>query len=1150
MSAHDLELAVQAPIGPYKGLAPFEDSELDELLFFGREHDRAVISANLVVSRLTVLYGPSGVGKSSIVRAGVARDLRLLPERPLVVVHDAWAEDPVGSLCETIAAAAGVEPGLFVETVELAAALHGHLYVILDQLEAYFVHHGADPALADAIADLQARPELPVHLVIAIREDALARLDAFKSRLPGLLSNRLRLDQLTRAAGRRAIEGPVERLGELVPGEGGVTVEPELVEAVLDGVRAGAVVQAGRGRGVAKAASPQGRIETPYLQLVMQRLWEAEREQGSRVLRVQTLVELGGPARIVEAHLERALAALSPDQQEIAARLFNYLVTPSGMKISHSTADLARYADTSPQDLEPVLETLGRQRILRAVGGDDGEGAYEIFHDVLADAVLVWQTRFASERELELERAAGRARHRRLIAVIGVSLLALAVMVAVTAFALSQRSDARSSARDARSRADAFNALALLSSDPEKSLALGLQARVLEPSSPLVEPTLRDALLATRGLRTFPGGGGRVHDAEFSPDGSLVATAGGKEARLFHAASGLLVASLQTGAPVADAAFAPDGRTLVTAGADGRAILWEAKTGRELRTLRSRGALTSAHFSPDGRLVVTTGTDHTARVWDARSGRLLHVLRHPAIVRGASFNRSGGRVVTFANDDVARVFDVATGKRVLSLNAASRVTDARFSPDGRLIATTGQDGAARLWNARSGRIVHAMRTRIGPASADNLLACAFSPDGNWLVTVGTAGTGNVWSVATGGLEAVLAAHLSAVDTVAFSPDGSRIVTGGTDDSARIWSFPDGVQQAVLLGHDGAVVNVVFDRTGSKVLTASSDGTARTWNAELFPLLQRIGAVRGAATGLAFSPDGATLASSGADGYVRFWPLARRGHRGAIDAGTPLEDVAFSPDGKLVAAAGKDGRARVWSFPAGKLVSSLRRPGTLTAVAFSPDGKLIASGGSDGTAWIAPVAGGKALVLRQPARVEGVAFSPDETSLATAGADGLARLWRVSDGALIRTYRGHTDDVTSVAFSPDGERLVTASRDHDVRIWDVATGRTVRLLHGHAAFVSDAAFSPDGRWVVSAGPGKAGIWAVSATDLPFDRLFFLSGHEGPLSAAGFDPSGRLVATAGADGTIRMYRCDLCGGGDELAALARRQLDELRPVSGRR
>src|SRR3954447_24376141 len=142
------------PASPYKGLAPFEDSALDELLFFGRERDRTVIAANLVAARLTVLYGATGVGKSSVLRAGVARDLRALPERPLVVVHEAWADDPVGSLSGAIAAGVGLEPGTLSETVEVAAALRGDVYLLLDQLEAYFVYHGAEPALADGILEL------------------------------------------------------------------------------------------------------------------------------------------------------------------------------------------------------------------------------------------------------------------------------------------------------------------------------------------------------------------------------------------------------------------------------------------------------------------------------------------------------------------------------------------------------------------------------------------------------------------------------------------------------------------------------------------------------------------------------------------------------------------------------------------------------------------------------------------------------------------------------------------------------------------------------------------------------------------------------------------------------------------------------------
>ena len=133
------------PTSPFKGLAPFEDSELDEQLFFGRERERSVIVANVVAARLTVLYGPTGVGKSSVLRAGVARDLRALPEEPLVVVCDSWAESPATTLAAAVAGAASIEPAALAETIEIAAAEHREIYLLLDQVEEYFVYHGGDP---------------------------------------------------------------------------------------------------------------------------------------------------------------------------------------------------------------------------------------------------------------------------------------------------------------------------------------------------------------------------------------------------------------------------------------------------------------------------------------------------------------------------------------------------------------------------------------------------------------------------------------------------------------------------------------------------------------------------------------------------------------------------------------------------------------------------------------------------------------------------------------------------------------------------------------------------------------------------------------------------------------------------------------------
>src|SRR5262245_35742551 len=97
-----------APASPYKGLAPFDDSDADALLFFGRDRDSQIIAANLVASSLTVLFGPTGVGKTSILRAGVAHRLRREAGVD-VVIQSAWMSDPVFALRRALVRAAGDE---------------------------------------------------------------------------------------------------------------------------------------------------------------------------------------------------------------------------------------------------------------------------------------------------------------------------------------------------------------------------------------------------------------------------------------------------------------------------------------------------------------------------------------------------------------------------------------------------------------------------------------------------------------------------------------------------------------------------------------------------------------------------------------------------------------------------------------------------------------------------------------------------------------------------------------------------------------------------------------------------------------------------------------------------------------------------------
>src|SRR5262249_48613511 len=148
-----------------------------------------------------------------------------------------------------------------------------------------------------------------------------------------------------------------------------VTAEPALVESVLDDVAVGKVDLVRAGVGEVRERPADERIEAPYLQLVLERLWEAERENDSPVLRASTLRELGGAEAIVGAHLERALESLSPAQLDVASSVFDHLVTPSGTKIAHRSSDLAGYAAVREDELGPVLNALGRERIVRAVDG-------------------------------------------------------------------------------------------------------------------------------------------------------------------------------------------------------------------------------------------------------------------------------------------------------------------------------------------------------------------------------------------------------------------------------------------------------------------------------------------------------------------------------------------------------------------------------------------------------------------------------------------------------------------------------------------------------------------------------------------------------------------------------------------------------------
>ncbi len=1159
-------------MNPYKGLVPFEDTELDSLFFFGRGREIELIAENLLAARLTVLYGPTGVGKTSVLRAGVAWHVRELARANVdrgghpefaIVVFTAWSEDPVTALLaaarQQLAALFGSAlldevPGesladTFQRWTETLAC---DLLLVLDQIEEYFLYHREYGRFVEELPELVTRAGLRVRVLLSIREDALAKVDRFRGRIPGLFANQLRLDQLDRRAARSAIIGPVERYNSLSDEADRITVEDDFVEAVLDQTTAGRVHFVEAGRGIGTSEHDQDRIEAPYLQLVVERVWNEELGAGSRSLRRATLEGLGGTVAIVGSHLRRAVGALTPPERDVAAGIFRHLVTPSGTKVAHEVDDLAEYAAVDRNRLEPVLSALGRERILRPV---DGAGLntprYEIFHDVLGEAVLAWRR----EHELEQERRAAERRHRR-IAVIAIgALVALVAMIAVAVFALTQRSEARTEARHARARELAATAVSQLAVDPARSLRLAVEAARLD-QAPEVENALRQALLETR-LRRVLRAYGPLTGASFSPDGglALVASRDGR-ARIFSARTGRLVRDFDAGGPLTSASFSPDGRLVVATAENRTASIWHLRPGSAVRVLRHPAAVIAASFNPDNARFATVAADRVVRIWRVADGRLMHALKHDQPVRQASFSPDGKLLLTVSGRQ-AHLFVARDGRLLRKFQQRGGLTSASFSPDASVIVTTSRDRTARLWDAQTGRVRHVLGDHFGQVTQ-----ASFSPRGRLVVTASTDGAARIWRVSNGTKVAVLPGHTNDVLGAGFSPDGRWVLTWSRDRTAKIWLAASGRLAASLLGHSGGLVGASYAATGDLVLTGSEDGTARIWDPGTEPQLRLLGRHRGSASHASFSPDGDRAVSAGEDGTARVWAVASHRlvlilrHQGPVTSASFSPDGAyllttsrdgtarlwrngsarilrhraavtsgsFSADGALAVTTSEDGAGRLWRTATGELMRTLRHGAAVRTASFSPSGKLVLTAADDRTVRIWDVDRGAIVhALRgHRGRIVSAAFSPDGRLAMTASEDKTARIWSVKTGETVHVLSGHANGLTAASFSRDSKFVVTSSFDSDARIWSVATGKTLRVLRGHFAVVKGAEFSPDTRWVVTAGPGTAALWPTETGRL----LVYLFGHTGILSSASFSPDGRRILTSGEDGTVRLYECEVC------------------------
>jgi WD40 repeat protein/serine/threonine protein kinase len=1093
------------PENPYKGLRAFQEADASD--FFGRDRliDKLVsrLKESTANARLLAVVGPSGSGKSSVVRAGLIPALRrgALPNsdegfylqitpgsNPLQELADALLRIAVKPPEALLAKLQTNEHALIDALEEILPLRSDELILVIDQFEEVFTQVTNEAVRAHFLNLLLASvsdPRSRLRLIITLRADMYDRPLLYPA-FGEVLSTRFEtILPLNSQEIEQAIVSPAERIN--------MRFEPGLVDSILADIK-------------------QQPGALPLLQYALTELFE--RRDGFLLTRAG-YTETGGVLGALASRADELYDGLDSDSQRATRQLFLRLVTLGEGVEDTRRRVLRSQLNAIARDrlvIQHVIDSFGKYRLLTFDYEQSSRApTVEIAHEAL---IRVWERL----RDWLNESRSDLILHRRLSE--------------ATSEWVKSGHDASFLA--AGSRLAQFESLtaspALILNDDEAAFVRASMVMRADAETRRRRITIGLAVLAlvAIGLAIFAWNSRTIADqqASISRSRELAVTAltGVQESDLalllsleslnaadtFEARNSLL-ASVQHDAQVKtflrgdfDAvrtiAYSPDGHILASAGRDGAVYLWDAVSLQQIARLTGHtDYVNSLAFSPDSHMLASGSLDNTVRLWDVETGKPigqpLVAYQNNIDVWSVAISTDGKIVATGYLDGSIVLWDAATGKQMDTLSTVDEniIFSLAFSPDGALLASGSEDGMVRLWDTTS------WQPLTEPMAGHNgsVFTVAFNPDSTLLASAGVDENIIFWDTYSGErVTTIPSGHTQQIRSLAFSPDGKYFASGSHDDTIRLWD-----------NHSGEPVGKPF-----------AVHTDQIWS-------------------IAFSPDSQTLASGSLDKSIILWKVAPQATLGQVlpKQTSPVITVAYSPDGKQFATAGgnilantenDDDTIHLWDAAARQEITTLKGHSFyVTSIVYSPDGKLLASGSGDSTIRIWDVATGENIRVIQPTnpyQYITLAFSPDGKTLAAGGdGDDNITLWDIQTGAMIgQPFTGHTDTIQTLAFSPDGKTLASGSFDMTIILWNVASGKpTGAPLTGHDSAVTTLAFSPDGRTLASGSRDTTIILWNVATRQPIGQP--LVGHTDDVNTIAFSPDGALLASGSADKTVALW-----------------------------
>ena len=562
-------------------------------------------------------------------------------------------------------------------------------------------------------------------------------------------------------------------------------------------------------------------------------------------------------------------------------------------------------------------------------------------------------------------------------------------------------------------------------------------------------------------------------------------------------------------------AISPDGSTIASASSDNSIKLWRPD-GNLIATLSGHTAKVNSVSINNNGLIASASNDNLIKIWSRDGKKEIKTLTtHKNSVSAVAWSPNGQQLASSSNDETVKIWS-ANGKVIKNLEGHKGVVlDIAWSPKGEFIASGGEDKRVKIWS-RDGKLVNTLSEENG--HRDTILAVAWSIDGKTIASASLDNTIKLWSL-EGKLIKTLSGHAAGVRSVTFSSDGKYIASASTDETVKLWTNKSNNSNLVLTlkGHSNWVNSVRFTRDSLSLISGSRDKTVKIWKLhnDSLPTLQ---AHDDSITGISFSPDGSLMATSSLDKKVKLWN--REGNQiKLITEFTkhPKEvwDVSFSPDGNRIASVGKDKKLIIWDKKGKLLHTSEGHKYAIHSVTWSPDGKTLATGSEDNTVIIWSREGKKLKILKgHTDAVNWVSFSPDGKLIASASDDKTIRIWD-KDGKLIAVTNdkeSHQLRVYSLAWSPDSSKIASVSNDGSVKLWN-SNAQLMRTLDTSGDWFNSIAFSPDGKTLAATSDDKVKLW-----DKDGNLVITLKGLRENLTRVVFTPDGKSLVLTGAKGTL--------------------------------